>query len=102
MVLPPYLTVVLGSYYVTTFFLIGKEHTCMCTDNHVCLGRIQGSRLREGANARPRMHARECRATQLTPLPQQRGLPRESPPQTRVCVPFSNQKELPAIARRLW
>jgi hypothetical protein len=30
-------------------FLIGKGH--MCTENHVCFGRIHGSQLREGANA---------------------------------------------------
>ncbi len=32
-------------------FLIGKGHTYMCTENHVCSGRIHGSQLREGANA---------------------------------------------------
>ncbi len=30
-------------------FLIGKRH--MCTENHVCFGRIHGSQLREEANA---------------------------------------------------
>jgi hypothetical protein len=33
-------------------FLIGKGHTYMCTENHVCFGRVHGSQLREGgANA---------------------------------------------------
>jgi hypothetical protein len=31
-------------------FLIGKR-AHMCTENHVCFGRIHGSQFREGANA---------------------------------------------------
>jgi hypothetical protein len=32
-------------------FLIGKERTCMCTENHVRVERIHGSQERGGANA---------------------------------------------------
>ncbi len=57
-----------GTYVLCHNFLIGKGHSRahMCTENHVCFGRIHGSQLRRS----------ECRATHtytlataLTPLP---------------------------------
>jgi hypothetical protein len=60
-------------------FLIGKG-THVCTENHMCFGRIHGSHLREGANAG------QHTPTLSLPLPQWRGLPRESPLQClRAC-----------------
>jgi hypothetical protein len=48
-------------------FLIGEGHT----ENHMCVGRIHVSQLREGANAGQHTYTL---APALTPLPQRRGL----------------------------
>ena len=43
------------TYYVRTYNVMSQlsdwKRAHMCTENHVCFGRVHGSQLREGANA---------------------------------------------------
>ncbi len=67
------------TYYNVKSQLSDWKRAHMCTENHMCLGRIHGSQLRERANAG--QHTPTL-ATVLTPLPQRRT--------TMLCHNFLN------------